>query len=100
MSDGPSGSGSNGLSNDQIVLVLIGVGAMVFLAAKRHVLVAQLRAWLEARKITLAGHEGLFSTPLGGFDVPRLLVAGGLVVLVAVGARFVLRRQRAAAEPR
>lgn len=100
MSDGSVRSGSNGFSNDQIVLVLLGVGAVVVLAAKRHVLMAQLRAWLEAKGVTLAGHEGLLSTPLGGFDVPRLLVAGGLVVLVAVVARFVLRRQRAAAEPR
>ena len=100
MSDGPVRSGSSGFSNDQIVLVLLGVGAVVLLAAKRHVLMAQLRAWLEAKKITLAGQEGLLSTPLGGFDVPRLLVAGGLVVLVAAVARFVLRRQRAAAEPR
>jgi hypothetical protein len=93
-------SGSTGLSNDQIVLFMVGVGAVVVLAAKRHILVAQLRAWLEARRVTLAGQEGLLSTPLGGFDVPRLLVAGGLVVLVAVVARFVLRRQRAAAESR
>lgn len=100
MSEGPVRSGSSGLSNDQMVLVLLGAGAVVVLAAKRHVLLAQLRGWLEARRVTLAGQEGLLSTPLGSFDVPRLMVAGGLVVLVAVVARFVLRRQRAAADPR
>lgn len=85
---------SGGLSNDQIVLVLLGVGAVVVLAAKRHLVLAWLRGWLQARRLTLAGHEGLVTTPLGGLDLARLLVLGGLVVLAAVACRFLMRRRR------
>ena len=85
---------SGGLSNDQIVLVLLGAGAVVVLAAKRHLVLAWLRGWLQARQVTLAGHEGLVSTPLGGLDLARLLVVGGVVVLAAVAGRFLVRRRR------
>lgn len=96
MSEVPERS-SGGLSNDQIVLVLLGAGAVVVLAAKRHLLLAWLRGWLQARSVTLAGQEGLVSTPFGGLDLARLLVVGGLVVLAAVAGRFLVRRSRSTA---
>lgn len=88
---------SGGLSNDQIVLVLLGAGAVVVLVAKRHHLLVWLRGWLQARQLTLAGHEGLVSTPLGGLDLARLLVVGGVVVLAAVAGRYLVRRRRSTA---
>src|SRR4051812_36531263 len=99
MSDAAGRPGRSGFSNDQIVLVLLGVGAVVFAVAKRHVLLARLRGWLEAKRVSLPGQEALLSTPFGGFDLPRLLVGGGVVVVVLVTARLVLRRRRAAAGP-
>ena len=93
MNEAQSRSGG-GLSNDQIVLLLLGVGAVVVVASKWHLALAWLRGWLQEKGVTLAGREGLVSTPVGGLDLARLLLAGGVVVLGVVAVRFGVRRKR------
>lgn len=82
------------LSNDQLAAVLLVAGAAVFAFHRRHTLLRQIRAWLHENQIVLPGTAGLQIPHLGGLDSPRLLIAGGVLLLMVLTIKIALRSRR------
>ena len=85
------------LSNDQLAAVLLAAGVVVFAFNRRDVLLSQLTASVHNHQIVLPGTAGLLQIPhVGGLDGPRLLIAGGLLLLAVLTIKIALRSRRRA----
>ena len=84
------------LSSDQLALVLLVAGLAVLAFNRRHTLLRQLTTWLHHNQIVLPATAGLQIPHVGGLDGPRLLIAGGLLLLIVVTVKITLRSRRAA----
>ena len=82
------------LSNDQLAVVLLVAGAVAFAFYRRHTLLRQLTTWLHDNQIVLPETAGLQIPHLGGLDAPRLLIAGGLLLLTVLTIKIAVRRRR------
>ena len=79
------------LSVDQLALVLLVAGLAVFAFHRRHTLLRQLTTWLHHNQIVLPATAGLQIPHVGGLDGPRLLIAGGLLLLTVLTVKIALR---------
>ena len=84
------------LSIDQLALVLLAAGLVVLAFQRRHTLLRQLTTWLHNNQIVLPGTAGLQIPQVGGLDGPRLLIAGGLLLLTVLTVKITLRSRRGA----
>jgi hypothetical protein len=79
------------LSNDHLAVVLLVAGAVAYALHRRHTLLDQLTIWLHDNQIVLPGAAGLQISHLGGLDGPRLLIVGGLLLLIVLTIKITLR---------
>ena len=82
------------LSNDQLAAVLLVAGLAVLAFHRRHTLLRQLSDWLHDNRLVLPGAAVLQIPHLGGLDAPRLLIAGGLLLLTVLTAKIAIRSRQ------
>lgn len=86
------------LSSETMVLIIICMIAAGAVFAHRSHWLTPLGRWLQHHHITVA-HGALVTIPyLGGLDLPRLIAAAAVLVLLGLLARTGVRRARSARE--
>ncbi len=90
-----SPGGDRGLSTDEVLLAVIVVVGLGFAVAKRDWILSNIGGWLRRRRVLVDGDAALVTIPyLGGLDIARVAVVGGVVVLVVL--MLIIRRGRGA----
>lgn len=84
--------GRSEMSNDQLVWILVSLGALGLAWSKRRLLLGALGRWLQQHQVTLPPGQGLVTVPfLGGLDLARILAGAATAGLLALAAAYLAR---------